>query len=78
MKRKIQVGEVYKHFKGTYHRIIAIAKHSESLEELVIYTHMDTDEVWARPYSSFISLVDKEKYPNSKQTYRFELVEDYD
>lgn len=68
--RKVKVGQTYRHFKGTIYKVIAIAKHSESLEDLVIYAH--DDKIWARPYESFISKVDKEKYPEVKQEYRFE------
>lgn len=76
MERKIKVGKTYRHFKGNIYRIIAIAKHSETLEDLVIYAH--EDKVWARPYDMFNSLVDKEKYPNVDQKYRFEEVKDND
>lgn len=73
--REIKVGSYYRHFKGTMHKVIAIAKHSETLEDLVIYTHEETDEIWARPYLLFNSLVDKEKYPQAEQKYRFEEVQ---
>lgn len=72
MERIIKVGKKYKHFKGQIMEVIAIAKHSETLEQLVIYKHIDTNEVWARPLSMFNSLVDKDKYPNVLQEYRFE------
>ena len=72
----VEVGKLYRHFKGTTHRVIAIAKHSETLEELVIYTHEDTNEVWARPIDLFESEVDHEKYPDVKQKFRFEKIED--
>lgn len=71
---EIIVGKTYRHFKGTLHKVIAIAYHSENLEKLVIYTH--DDKIWARPYDMFIGKVDKEKYPDVKQEYRFELVND--
>ena len=44
------------------------------LEELVIYEHKD--KIWARSLKMFISKVDKQKYPNCKQEYRFELIND--
>ena len=39
MEREVKVGQVYRHFKGTTHKIICIAKQSETKEDLVIYTH---------------------------------------
>lgn len=74
--RIVKEGQVYKHFKGTMHRIICIAKHSETKEDMVVYTHDDDNEVWARPLDMFLSEVDHEKYPEIKQKYRFELQED--
>lgn len=70
--REIKVGQKYKHFKGTMIEVIDIAKHSETLEELVIYKHLVDGEIWARPIDMFNSLVDKEKYPDVEQEYRFE------
>lgn len=74
--RKVKVGSKYKHFKGKIVTVIAIAKDSEDLKELVIYTH-DKD-TWARPYEMFVSEVDHEKYPDVKQKYRFEEVKGED
>lgn len=71
---EVVVGGTYRHFKGTLHKVIALAKHSETLEEMVVYTHEDTGEVWVRPYDLFTSKVDKEKYPEVKQEYRFEYI----
>lgn len=69
---EVVVGGIYRHFKGTFHKVICVAKHSETEELLVVYTH--GDDIWARPISMFLSLVDKEKYPDVTQVYRFELV----
>ena len=66
-------GALYKHFKGNVYKVIEIAKHSENGELMVIYERDGI--VWARPYEMFISKVDKVKYPDVKQEYRFELVE---
>jgi len=76
LERKIKLNGLYKHFKGTYHKIICIAKDSETLEEKVIYTHEDTGEIWVRDKEMFLSKVDKEKYPDIEQVYRFELIEE--
>ena len=67
-------GEKYRHFKGTIITIIDIAKHSETLEELVIYEH--DGEIWARPIGMFLEPVDKEKYPEVVQKNRFEKIEE--
>ncbi len=72
--REIKVGALYKHFKGMVMEVIVIAKHSETLEEMVIYKHVDTGEVWARPMVDFVSKVDKNKYPQVEQEYRFEEI----
>lgn len=71
---EVIVGKTYRHFKGSLHKVIAIAKHTETLEDMVIYTH--DDKIWARPYDMFISKVDKEKYLDVNQEYRFELIND--
>ena len=71
---EVIVGKTYRHFKGTLYKVIAIAKHSETLEDMVVYTH--DDKIWVRPYNMFIEKVDKEKYPDVKQEYRFELIHD--
>lgn len=68
------MGGTYRHFKGTLHKVICLARHSETEELLVIYTH--GEDIWARPITMFTSLVDKNKYPLVEQEYRFELVED--
>jgi len=74
--REIKVGKIYRHFKGQLMKVECIAKHSETEEILVIYKHIDTNEYWARPYDMFNSLVEKEKYPEVSQKYRFEEVDE--
>ena len=54
------------------YKVIYIGKDSETLEEMVIYSH--NNQIWVRSYNMFNSLVDKSKYPNIKQKYRFEEI----
>ena len=79
--REIKVNGLYKHFKGHTYKVIAIGYDSENYNEddpsksrLVVYQNVENNEVWVRPYDMFNSLVDKNKYPDIKQKYRFEKV----
>lgn len=70
-KRRLpQVGDVYTHFKGMAVYIVALAFDTETLEPKVVYKHEDT--TWVRPLEMFLSKVDRNKYPDVKQYYRFE------
>ena len=69
-------GRRYLHFKGHKIKVLEIAKHTETEEMMVIYEHEGTGVIWARPYDMFISKVDRDKYPDVVQEYRFQLIED--
>lgn len=57
-KAKIAVGWTYRHFKGGYYRVLAIARHSETLEPMVIYQALYGDlAVWVRPASMWMEEV---------------------
>lgn len=62
------IGGLYRHFKGSLYQVIALAKHSETLEELVIYSDK-AGRTWARPKDMFFETVDI----NGRQTPRFQL-----
>lgn len=76
MERVITIGKIYKHFKGKEYKVLMIARDSETLKDVVIYEALYGNHIiWARDYDMFNSLVDKEKYPNIEQKYRFEQVD---
>ena len=68
-------GKMFRHFKGNLYLLIDIGEHTETREKMVIYKALyGTCGIYARPINMFLSEVDKVKYPNVTQKYRFEVV----
>lgn len=85
LERDIREGDIVRHFKREWvsedtseylYKVLAFAAHTETGERLVIYQALYAPfKICARPYAMFMSEVDREKYPDIRQKYRFEKVE---
>ena len=76
-KRMIKNG-IYRHFKGIKYQLLDIVIHSETKEDMVLYKCLEGDninKIYVRPADMFFSEVDHKKYPEIKQKYRFEIIE---
>lgn len=74
---EVTVGQRYKHYKGKEYSVIAIGRHSETLEELVVYQAEYTDPqfgekaIWVRPLSMFSEVITV----GENKVSRFTLIE---
>ena len=78
----IHAGDIVQHFKREWvspdtseylYKVLAVAHHTENGEKLMIYQALYAPfKICARPYDMFMSEVDRDKYPDIKQKYRFE------
>lgn len=68
--RKLEIGGTYEHYKGTKAKVIAEALHSETLEPMVVYIHLEDGGVWARPRKMFLEIIKV----GSKRVERFKKV----
>ena len=84
-EERLRPGDIVRHFKrelladpgdAYLYEIVGWARHSENDERYVIYRALyGTRETWVRPYAMFMEEVDRQKYPQVRQQWRFELVE---
>lgn len=72
----IHLNRIYRHFKGNLYYVKDVAQCSETNVKYVVYQALYGDfNTYIRPMDMFLSLVDKKKYPDANQQYRFELIE---
>nr|WP_307989626.1 DUF1653 domain-containing protein [uncultured Niameybacter sp.] len=72
MKSQIELGK-YRHFKGNEYKVLGVAKHSETLEEMVVYQALYGEYgIWVRP----LSMWNEEITRDGKTFKRFEKIED--
>lgn len=69
--RDFQPGDIVKHFKGDLYKIIAFGINTETEEKMVVYQSLKDQKMWIRGYDMFTSQVDRLKYINFLQPYRF-------
>jgi len=65
----IIIGKTYRHFKGNLYKVVGFAKHSETLEDMIIYSSLKTGDTWVRPLKMWNEIVD------DKGTLRFTLLD---
>lgn len=68
---EIELG-LYEHYKGGLYEVVGVVSHSETLEKMVLYKHLDNGEMWVRPLPMFKELIEKDGI----KTERFKKVED--
>ena len=67
--REIKIGKKYRHFKGNEYLVLYVAKHSETLEEMVVYQALYGERgIWVRPLEMFLDW----KEVDGKLVIRFE------
>lgn len=73
-QRTLKIGKVYRHFKNNYYLVLFLATDALTNVEVVVYQQLKTGRIFTRPLENFMSLVDREKYPNVEQKWRMEEV----
>ena len=74
---QVQIGKVYRHFKGNYYFVENVAYDSESQEKMVVYKPLYNREdgrlIWVRPEKMFLEEIPKRPDNITGQKHRFEL-----
>lgn len=69
MEQEIKIGR-YRHFKGNEYKVIGIAKHSETTEEMVVYRALYGEQgLWVRPASMWNETVERDGKVYQRFTY---------
>lgn len=72
LAQSIIVDSLYEHYKGLRYKIIGVARHSETLEELVVYQALYGEGgIWVRPLAMFLENI----VINGQSKPRFKLVQ---
>lgn len=71
LQHNIKAGKRYRHFKGNEYLVLHLAKHSETLEELVVYQALYGERgIWVRPLTMFAEQIEQ----NGRFINRFEEI----
>ncbi len=65
MTSELKIGGLYTHYKNKKYRVTGVARHSETLEEMVIYEALyenNLGRIWVRPLNMFLELVEVDGY----------------
>lgn len=65
---EIMVNKLYKHYKGNVYKVIALARHSETGEDMVVYQSVKIGDIWCRPKTMWFDKIDD-------NTTRFTLID---
>ncbi len=60
MTDAVRPGQVWRHYKGHSYFVVTLGKHSETLEDVVVYRRTDAKEVWVRPLAMWTESVEYE------------------
>ncbi len=73
----LEIGKLYRHFKGNYYLVLGTAFNSETQEKYVIYKALYGEyKTWIRPEKMFLEEIDYNRKDNiTKQKYRFERID---
>jgi len=69
--KKLEIGAIYKHYKGTKVKVLGECFHSETQEPMVIYIHLEDGVTWVRPKEMFLEHI----AVDGREVERFQKIE---